>query len=148
VIEVPELALTVIQPMGTAIVKGWKPIENRKWRPWRRVIGKLIAIHAGVKWDVDYALFIDRLVPSANARWTESPQSAIIGVARVVTSVDRLTLLQTQHDRDWFTGPHGWVVMDAREIDPIPCKGSQGLWKIPDSVRATLAERLKEVANG
>lgn len=153
-IEVPELALSMIQPMGTALVKGWKPIENRKWKPWPKIIGKMIAIHASAKWDDDYARFIDRLMMErvAKDRWFPAPrgehaQSAIIGVVRVLTSVDKITNLQDTRDRAWFTGPHGWLVMGARELArPIPCKGSLALWRIPDHERGLLAQQLAEAA--
>ena len=92
-IDIPELALSMIQPMGTALVLGWKPIENRKWKPWARVIGKMIAIHASAKWDVDYRNFVYRVMDPGAAEPKKridlgklidtAPQNAIIGVARV-----------------------------------------------------------------
>lgn len=147
-IEVPELALSMIQPMGTALVRGWKPIENRKWKPWPQVIGKLIAIHASAKYDAEYANFIERVHGSVPHR-SATTQSAIIGVARVVTYVVSPMLeLQDERERAWFTGPFGWRIADAREIEPIPCKGFHGLWKIPDEKRLALASRLEEASRG
>ena len=41
------LALTIWQPWASAIVRGFKRIENRKWVPPPGVVGRYIAIHAG-----------------------------------------------------------------------------------------------------
>lgn len=158
-LELPERALSLIQPMGTAIVKGWKPIENRSWRPWESIVGKMIAIHASAKWDDNYANMVGRIT---GWRPIATVQSAIIGVARVtgyVTlnedtgvatrlgehGVDSLPL-EDLPGREWFVGPYGWTLADAREIDPIPCKGSRGLWQIKSAMRDVLRERLAVAA--
>lgn len=44
------LALTLIQPWATLIADGYKPVENRTWRPEGHGLrpGGFVAIHAGV----------------------------------------------------------------------------------------------------
>lgn len=152
--EVPDLALSMIQPMGTAIVRGWKPIENRKWKPWERVIGKRIAIHAGLKFDAGYFDTIGRIFSAwGGTRWRwddlidmtslRCEQGAIIGTARVAGFITEADDVVAGRDRAWFTGPFGWLMEDPIEIEtPIGCKGFQSLWRIPDAIRERLAIAL------
>lgn len=172
-IEVPERALSLIQPMGTAIVRGWKPIENRSWRPWESIVGKLIAIHASAKWDRAYLRFIGQVF-AMHPEWSTEildemhedrcVQSAIIGVARVTGHIrvsvlggfDRIGIgggiaggdaaRVTENERAWFIGRYGWTLAGERAIDPIPCKGSRGLWQIKSEAREVLRERLAVAA--
>lgn len=87
IIEVPELAISLVQPMGTAVVRGWKPVENRTWRP-TAALGKTVAVHASARWDVGYWHTVQRLAPLGACECAEidnvaCPRSAIVGVARV-----------------------------------------------------------------
>ena len=46
-------ALTLWRPWSDAIVFGPKRIENRTWVPPASMIGRYLAIHAGVRFDDD-----------------------------------------------------------------------------------------------
>ena len=38
-----------------------------------------------------------------------------------------------------------WVLADVRPLDePVPCKGRQGLWTLPDDVERKVRERLED----
>lgn len=135
-------ALTLIRPWEIPVVHGWKQIENRKWRPFRSIIGKLIAVHAGVTYDHDAAMTILKVMretvcsSATDAAQKESRASCIVGVVRV-------TNVLTESDSPWFTGPFGWVLEDAQALkEPIPCSGMLGLWKVPPHIEARIAEQL------
>ncbi len=119
-------ALTVCQPYSELIVSGEKWVENRRWPTSHR--GPL-AIHAGKskEWftcDEDEAL----------------PRGVIVGVAQLVGCVrlDDLDPLKPDHQRiilhEHSEGPWCWLLENVRRIEPIPYRGQQGLFEIPDSV--------------
>lgn len=132
-------ALSVWQPWASAIV-GPKPLENRRWPPWEKVIGKYIALHASLTIDDDDAFAFCRC-----RGWDPPPRDqlvrgAIIGVVRVDGYV-------TESDDPWFVGPFGWRLSDRRAIEPVPCRGRQGLWVVPPTIADQVRERWR-AANG
>jgi hypothetical protein len=71
---------------------------------------------------------------------TAVPYGAIVGVAVVDRVVrNRVDLPAEQHA--WWAGPVGWVLRDVVAIEPVPCKGAQGLWGLPENVLALVRER-------
>lgn len=126
-------ALTLWQPWAWAICHAGKRIENRPWKPWPSVVGRDVAIHAGAKGDPDAYLVMpgrakDLPLPA------DLPRSAVVAVARVTGwAGDDLDLSPEQ--RRWFSGPYGWTLEDVRVLpQPVPCKGSLGLWSLPPAV--------------
>jgi hypothetical protein len=127
----PFFALTLHKPWGLLIAKGIKKIENRTWSPEGRLRhGDWFAIHNGKKYDErcspmaqSLGLPLDLFLGSPPAN-TESAIVAVVRYAGVVAE-----------SRDpWFFGPCGWVLDQAVEIAPVPCKGAQGLWPVPPDV--------------
>ena len=120
-------ALTICQPYAELILRGDKPVENRKW--CCRYRGPLL-IHAGKS-----RAWLDT--------WREIPDlvfGAIVGIASVIDCGSpeyvRATYL-TIADNEHVEGP--WcIVLDAprRLIEPIPYRGQQGLFDVPDEVKA------------
>jgi len=106
------MALSVKQPWADLIVEGVKDIENRTWSTNRR--GRLL-IHASKKWDDgDYAELFGKK--------EQCVYGAIIGIASLVDCV-------AHHHSDWFEGPYGFVLKNARKFrDPIPYKGRLGIF--------------------
>lgn len=47
----------------------------------------------------------------------------------------------------WFFGPYGWLMPERVPIAPVPCRGAQGLWKLPPDVEAEVLRRY-EAAGG
>jgi hypothetical protein len=140
-------ALTIKQPWPDCIVCGWKRVENRTWKPPDDIIGTRIAIHAGKQfdhaghrrlWKVSDVVGPHGVVsfmgwlcftPTVHNR-------ARFGAIVATAVVERVT---TDGDSPWFTGPYGWVLRDVRSLkDPIPCRGAQGLWTVPEEVAARL----------
>ncbi len=144
-------------PAGVA-----KRVENRGWKPPANIIGQRIAIHAGKTWDEDGKDFIGehlaylgllpelKKTPGHDARVKaegiigtailcgvakEFGFSAITLVAGRLPSGPFLECVQ-----EWWSGPYGWLLDDVRTLpEPIPCKGRQGLWNVPDELVARLA---------
>ena len=125
------LGLTLHRPWPILIARGIKRIENRPWRPEPRLQpGEWFAIHAGKKYDptcsqravrlgVDMGVFFD-------ARFVNA-ESCIVAVAHFAGV--------TMESADpWFFGPFGWLLDAVVPLDPIPCKGAQGLWRVPDDI--------------
>lgn len=147
-IEVPTYALTLWRPWPWAFFypppEMRKRLENRPWKPWQSIIGKRIALHAGKHWDAEgQELIVD--VMDAGGPWTAYEHQwcaeGIIGTVRVVgwhargTKEDTLSSIP-EDQACWFFGPYAWICEDEELLPaPIPCKGRQGLWRIPENVR-------------
>ena len=147
------LAITLHQPWAWAVTHAGKRIENRTWRPPPSVVGQRIAIHAGMRLDrigaeilSDVALSPIRvgsgvgLSSLGSGDGTETtwavpafpPQGAIVATATLADVV-------TESDSPWFRGPYGWVLADVVALaEPVPCKGRQRLWTVPEDIVANL----------
>lgn len=138
--DIPEKALSIMQPWAWLIVNGHKDIENRDWPTKYR---GPVAIHAGKKVDEDCAMSLtysdgahhpvtgenitidtgQRLV-SSNSMWDtwsapywHEQRGGIVGVAEIVDCVDA-------SDSEWFVGRYGFVIRNARPVPFIPVKGA------------------------
>jgi hypothetical protein len=137
-------ALTILQPWATAIALGPKRVENRSWPPPRAAVGQLMAIHAGKRWDGQAGLdaFAKRVYQPGAERLRampsdEYPMGAVIAVARLARVV-------TASDDPWFFGPYGWMLTEVQAIEPVPCRGAQGLWQLPPDVETQVMRALGE----
>lgn len=159
----PLLALTLWRPWPFAIFHlpeaSAKRVENRPWKPWPSVIGERIALHAGKQWDKDAAMLI-------GVAEEFNPPSVIVGTAVVKgwihVSRELLLVLDADVGRSetlthadavahskspWFSGPYAWVLEEVRTLKtPIPCKGAQGLWRVPADVCVQI--EAQEATNG
>jgi hypothetical protein len=149
----PTKALSLYSPWAWAVLNLGKDIENRKWQRWSgdakfrgwfwlhaSMFGgetpgglrKLADEFEGVKTMAERA---GRSMPSTpvTPRMFLNMRGHIVGRARVVDVVDR-------SDSGWFCGPLGLVLADATAlVEPVPCKGALGFWKVPDDVVSQLA---------
>ena len=131
-------ALTIAQPYAHLIVTGAKRVENRSWPT--RVTGP-IAIHAGKsrKWlelsadgtrDKDYDLPVSVMA-----------FGAVVGVADLVACLPIDEIRRGDHDQrfPWLRdhehteGPFCFVLENVRRIEPVPLRGAQGFFFVPDS---------------
>lgn len=153
-------AVTLHRPWSDAIVRGPKRVENRTWEPPRSMLGKTIAIHAGKRFDESAALGI---AADPRIEWpppmtdADSPQG-IVGVATLRGWLDlRSDRARTAPESDeersavwvlrrspWWVGPVGWWLDDVVAIEPVPCRGAQGLWTVPASTAAIVEERARK----
>lgn len=160
--ETLERAVTIHQPWAWAVAAGHKPVENRTWRPPLEAVGRLVGIHAGLRpysadewdevmraWNSDEDMPVEPLTVGA-----------LIGVARLVGVISLGNPLKAgclrfwrhvgrskcvgeyvpdelaARIRPWWRGPWGWLFEEAVLLpEPIPMRGQQGLWRIPDQLR-------------
>lgn len=134
-------ALTISQPHASKIASGEKWVENRSWATKYR--GPL-AIHAGKG---------TQYLTAKELRESGLPFGAVIAVAELVEcfylrdvgelhaacgelplteNLTSLDLLQHEHT----TGPHCLILANVRPITPVPWKGAQGLWELPDDFQS------------
>jgi hypothetical protein len=124
-------ALSIIQPWTWCIANGFKPVENRDWRPGNpglRFRGEFL-LHAGQKFDDEgydwiYNVFPDIPLP----RPSEFERGGIVGRATIVDVVRSM-------DSDWFFGPIGLVIRDAQPLPFQPCKGALGFFNPGEAAR-------------
>lgn len=148
-------AITIWQPWASLLVMGAKLYETRSWatnycgpiaihaaaKPVQRTIDELVrgTIAATVD-DLDDSYRrtlerFDRLFPSP-AELYQLPTGAIIGTARLVRCnpideafVARLTEQEIDLG-DYSPGRFAWEFESMTPLpEPIPAKGTQGLWK-------------------
>lgn len=122
-------AITICQPYAHPIARGEKWIENRTWPTKYR---GPIAIHAGKSraW----------LGLNDESRFYCSGDTLIFGaVLATATLVDCLKLDAAAKRYPWTrgyehaNGPWCWILDEINRLsDPIPWKGSQGLWNLPE----------------
>lgn len=138
--------LTLWRPWSWSIVHGSKRIENRSWFR-KSLAGQWIALHAGKTWDYEGAAKIAEVHPEI-PRSADAHPLGIVGVARVVGAYELWAeqapegMTWEAHGR-WAFGPWCWVLDDVRAIEPVPCRGAQGLWPLPADVLARVRERWK-----
>lgn len=120
------LALSVNQPWAWLTVNGHKDVENRKWRTQVRGI---VAIHAGMKFDLDGYTWVARTFPKIKMPEPHVFEcGGIVGVATLLDCTDVL-------DSPWFFGPWGFQWADAKPIEFMRCRGHLGFFR-PDLTRA------------
>ncbi|MEW5422678.1 ASCH domain-containing protein [Amorphus sp. 3PC139-8] len=121
------VCLSAWQPWAWLIVQGFKPIENRSWRTWRR--GRVL-IHASKKVDraAMAAVQADRHPVTGKPMAFGAPAvfetGGIVGEAAIVNCV-------SESDSDWFVGPYGFVLRSPRPLPFTPCRGALGIFKLP-----------------
>lgn len=105
-------ALTIRQPWCEYILRKAKDVENRTWSTNFR---GLVLIHAGKGVD-----------PEAKdvVRDMGLPLGGIVGVMKITDCVQHM-------DSEWFYGPYGFVIAEARPLHFTPCKGALGFFR-PD----------------
>lgn len=112
-------ALSIKQPWAWLIANGYKDVENRTWNTNYR--GEFL-IHASGTFDL-YGYECVRIgIRNQQLDIVDLPPlykyqcGGIVGIAAIVDCV-------TEHDSRWFTGPYGFVIECARQLNFDKCKG-------------------------
>lgn len=126
-------ALSIRQPYAWLCAHGYKDIENRDWST--RFRGRVL-IHAGKVYPKrDYAA--DAVSHERYYRVAyparEEMIGGIVGVATIIDCVSK-------SDSQWFNGPYGFVLADAKPIPFIPCKGELLFFDVPTEVAGQLRD--------
>lgn len=102
------------------------------------------AVHAGATYDDDGARFIRRqglVLPD------DLPMRAIVGVANCSEAHHAWRCEQSP---DIFCSPwampfsYHWRLTTPRPIEPVTCRGMQGMWTVPDEIAAAVREQVQE----
>lgn len=134
-------ALSLWQPWASAIPFGWKRIETRHWSTAYR--GPL-AIHAAKRWTADEREEWEIACQTYGMPPGQPPLGAVIAVTLLVDVRRTETLLAegvSPEEQEWGNfgpGRFGWMLADIVALPrPIPFKGAQGLFEVPDDLFAT-----------
>jgi hypothetical protein len=115
-------ALSIQQPWAWAIMRGYKPVENRTWAPPAKIIGRMIWVHAPKKVDSAGIKELKRLGCPGVPKHRDYVTSAILGAVRVVKVIDHL-------NSPWFSGPKGWILESPTGLpSPVEMPGKLKLW--------------------
>ena len=135
-------ALSVTQPWATLIAQGHKRYETRSWRTSYR--GRL-AIHAARRFPPEAQDFAAE--ERAIGRLPERiPFGALVATARLVAvhRTEDIALTVNGLERllgDFGPGRYAWELDEVTVLaEPVPCRGSLGLWALPPPVAALLIE--------
>lgn len=115
-------ALSILQPWAWLIVNGHKNIENRKWRTAYR--GPVL-IHAGKTYGkIDYEADVEHY----RRKFGQLPprEEMIGGIVGIATIVDCVS----HSESEWFNGPYGFVLRDAKPLPFRPYKGQLGFFEV------------------
>ena len=130
-------ALTICQPWVWAIIHANKRVENRTWYTDYR--GPLL-IHAGKSRSWMNPPTLRQLEPFGIRRY-ELPFGAIVGVCSLVAVLDGVGRMRQGNfngldlgDPRFIEGPQCFVLANVRSLTPIPWRGAQGLFDVPDDV--------------
>lgn len=106
-------AISIRQPWCHHILYDGKDVENRNWPTKFR--GQVL-IHASKGFDAEDRPEVQRL---------NMPLGGIVGIMEIVDCVSDM-------DSDWFFGPYGFVIRNARPLTFVPFKGALGFFNVPD----------------
>jgi hypothetical protein len=113
-------ALSIRQPWAWLIVNGFKDIENRNWETNFR--GPFL-VHAGKQFDYEDYRWVKSnsqiIMPEIN----EFEMGGIVGSAEIIGCV-------TQHTSQWFFGPYGFVLKNARTVKFVPLRGQLNFFNV------------------
>lgn len=112
--DLPNIALSIRQPWCYFILRAGKDVENRTWPTNFR--GPVL-IHASKTVDPDDRDEVRRL---------DLPLGGIVGVMTITDCVQ-------ESDSEWFNGPYGFVIKDARPLPFRPCRGKLGFFRVAPS---------------
>jgi hypothetical protein len=114
-------AISIRQPWAALIVAGIKDIENRKWSTKHR--GKIL-IHASKKVDKSgFKMMKEMGIPEIIVSSMINYSGGIIGEVELTDCVEK-------SDSEWFEGPYGFVLKNAKVLPFRSCKGKLGVFNI------------------
>lgn len=157
------VACTFVQPWATAALTV-KPIDNRQVAPPKALVGGRFAVHAGQKFDSTDQWGLRHHLKDIDLG--QIHQRALLGTVKLVgyVKVDdedggldfALGLNHAQINgalESRWRAPGArflWVLAEPLVLEqPIPCKGAQGMWRVPsEHVPALRALEAREVRHG
>jgi hypothetical protein len=151
--------LTLMQPWASAVMLLGKDVENRPTRCPAELVGKRIAVHAGLEVDETALEYLSRF--RHRRGWRELgqlPRGVILGSVQLVGCIseapdgtvagnaapyDWPCLLEAL--KSWWRQPDArwqWALREPQVLaEPVPCRGQQGLWRVPVEAARKLETR-------
>jgi hypothetical protein len=138
-------AISLWQPWATACMyPDIKVHETRHWPAPDTLIGQRFAVHAAKRvvrpWELEDEVEAYMGVRFGTPWRHRLPFGAIVGTATLeaCTSMDRGALPAHEWDRQfghWAEGRWAWRIVDPAPLaTPIPWKGAQGWFNVPDTL--------------
>jgi hypothetical protein len=122
-------ALSIRQPWAYLVANGIKTVENRTWKSKFR--GQFL-VHASQKIDPegieDFIAFLgenDEPIPEEVYL-----TGGVVGMAEIVDCSDDPGGLN-EEDAEWFEGPYGFLLRNARPLPFHPAKGQLFFFELP-----------------
>ena len=141
-IVVPTLGLSLWQPWAGVIARGWKDIENRSWALPPKYRTATVAIHAA-KRKTDFEDDLETVARILGQDVQGLRQDDAVNAFGAVVGVMLFDGYTTKSDSKWFFGPCGFKIAQAIALpSPVPCRGAQGFFRLPDDVRQEVEKRL------
>jgi hypothetical protein len=155
------LALSVWDPYATLLAIGAKVYETRSWAPPMSVIGKRIAIHAGLSQEGLRILAADQSLQRAT--WTAMHAAGrdtaqcwhpgcVLAVGTLGFQISTGSISATVGSGvppqefqfgDWSPGRYAWKMMDMVALSrPIPLIGRQGLFTVPFDIETEISAQM------
>lgn len=145
-------ALTICQPYAELIARGVKRVENRRWAT--NVRGDIL-IHAGKSleyldldesesFDEQYGINLKDMTFGAIVAMATLTDCIALGrieserrkTHTVRTGADFPSRLEFLLNHEHVEGPWCFVLANIRRIEPIPYRGAQGFFNVPDEIIA------------
>lgn len=139
-------ALTIQQPHLWAITdlpeRRRKDVENRDRRMPRKLVGRWIALHAGLTFDARGARTMRALERKAPQGFglgggdLQLPRGAICALARVPQMFELTGDGEFEWGSRWAVGRWCYVLASPVKLStPIPCRGLPGFFRVPEAAR-------------
>ena len=128
-------AITLWQPWASAMAFGWKKIETRSWSTNHR--GPLF-IHAAKKRIGWPSLYIQGAFDDVAFQPSDLPLGCILCSVdlidcKKITIPNRPDMAERQFG-DYTHGRFMWITENLKIFKPIPFRGNQGFFNIPDNL--------------
>ena len=144
-------AISLLQPWATLLVSGQKKIETRSWKTLYR---GPIAIHAskefstGAKLLCDMEPFRSALLAAGFESPEQLPMGKVLGTTKIVACFSTGSYQPVPHSNEACFGDYSlnrfcWITEESRKIlTPYGCRGSLGIWKLPEPIQDDDLEAL------
>lgn len=155
------LGLTVHRPWGFGFSDLGKGIENRDWLPPEDQVGGWIALHAGLRLDMEALAWLREAgfeLPD------DGGPTGIVAVGHLAGAVElvdqgmryplgdraacRAIAESRLHGKPWLFGRFGWCFDEVVPVDPVPCRGAQKLWRVPADETELVRARFRAARRG
>ena len=141
--------ISLWQPWATLLALGEKQIETRSWNTNIRGI---VAIHAAKrKWDSDivrrtpYVTVLQRYRPNkAGCFFYDDMLKEILPLGCIIAIGELKRCIEITEENtpcgyeyafgDYRPGRYSWLFSNVKKIEPIPYKGRQGFFEMPDNL--------------